>query len=184
MAVDLQNPTARNSDLSILHPTVRKAIDKVLKALAAEKIPLFVFEAWRSPARQHYLYAQGRTREGKIVTYQDSWGSYHQYGLAVDLVFGGPGKWTWNEPKKGMWARMHQIGREHGLMPLSFETPHLQLAGTSSHALYEGKYPDGGDEAWAGNLAMAISAWTGKPKSPPLPGVVDRPALDELQEVS
>jgi peptidoglycan LD-endopeptidase CwlK len=177
MLVDLTNPIARNTDLALLHPAIRLAINKVLKSLEAEKIPLFVFEAWRSPARQHYLYAQGRTTSGPIVTYQDAWGSYHQYGLAVDLVFGGPGKWTWKEPKKGMWGRMHDIGRENGLMPLSFEVPHLQLAGTSSHALYEGKYPDGGDEAWAGNLAMAISAWTGTPKPPPFPPVIDRPPI-------
>jgi hypothetical protein len=34
-----------------------------------------------------------------------------------------------------MWKQMHEIGHDNGLMPLSFETPHLQLAGRSSHAL-------------------------------------------------
>ncbi|AMN45146.1 M15 family metallopeptidase [Rhodoplanes sp. Z2-YC6860] len=177
MTVDLVNPTARNTDLDLLHPVVRSAVGKVLKDLASEKIPLFVFEAWRSPARQHFLFAQGRTTPGPKVTFQDSWGSYHQYGLAVDLVFGGPGKWTWDEPKKGMWKRMHEIGRARGLMPLDFETPHIQLAGTSSAALREGRYPDGGDETWTGNLAMAISAWTKSPVSPPFPQVLDRPAV-------
>lgn len=177
MPADLTNPTVRNTDLALLHPAIRAAVDKVLATLSAQKIPLFVFEAWRSPARQHYLYAQGRTTPGKIVTYQDAWGSYHQYGLAVDLAFGGPGKWTWDEPEQGMWDEMHDIGRANGLMPLDFETPHLQMAGTSSHALYEGKYPNGGDDAWAGNFAMAVSSWAAAPHAPPFPPVVDRPAI-------
>ena len=177
MAVDLVNPTVRNTTLDLLHPVVRKAVGSVLKQLAKEKIPLFVFEAWRSQARQHFLFAQGRTTPGPKVTFQDAWGSYHQYGLAVDLVFGGPGKWSWDEPKKGMYKRMHEIARDNGLMPLDFETPHIQLIGTSSSALRDGHYPDGGDDSWAGNLAMAISAWTRTPAAPPLPRVIDRPPL-------
>jgi peptidoglycan L-alanyl-D-glutamate endopeptidase CwlK len=91
-------------------------------------------------------------------------------------VFGGQGKWSWDEPKKGMYKRMHQIARDNGLMPLDFETPHIQLTGTSSSTLRDGRYPDSGDDAWAGNLAMAISAWTKAP-APPFPEETHRPAI-------
>ena len=47
------------------------------------------------------------------------------------------------------------------------ETPHLQLANTSSNALYHGAYPDHGDNTWAENLAAAIAAWHGSPAAPP-----------------
>jgi peptidoglycan L-alanyl-D-glutamate endopeptidase CwlK len=72
---------------------------------------------------------------------------------------------------------MHEIGQKHGLMPLKFETPHLQLAGTSSNALIGGLYPDRGDDSWAENLAAAISAWRGTPVAPPFPSVADRPPV-------
>ncbi len=160
--------TARNTDLGLLHPVVRDSVQKVLADLRSANIPLFVFEAFRSPERQAYLYAQGRTRPGPKVTFAEPWRSYHQYGLAVDLVFNGPGRWTWDEPRKGMWKRMHEIGERHGLMPLSFETPHLQLAGTSSSALLSGVYPAGGDDAWATNLNSAIAGWQGDPAAPPI----------------
>ena len=177
MPADLTNPTARNVDLELLHPTVRTAVSKTLADLKKAEIPLFVFEAFRSPTRQAHLFAQGRTRPGSVVTFADAWESYHQYGLAVDLVFGGPGKWTWDEPKKGMWKEMHKIGEKHGLMALKFETPHLQLAGTSSNALFQGLYPDGGDEGWADNLSAAIAAWSGEPRAPGFPSVFERPPL-------
>lgn len=159
--------TSRDTNLDHLHPAMRDAVAAVMRDLQRERIPLFVFEAFRSPERQAYLYAQGRTRPGRIVTYAESWRSYHQYGLAVDLVFGGPGRWTWDEPRRGMWKKMHEIGRSHGLMPLDFETPHLQLSGTSSSALISGRYPSGGDSRWADNLNAAISGWRGRPTAPP-----------------
>lgn len=161
--------TRRNTDLSILHPVVRTAVTAVLEELQQHSIPLFVFEAFRSPERQAFLYDQGRGSPGRIVTYADAWRSYHQYGLAVDFVFGGPGKWTWKEPKKGMWNKLHEIGAKHGLMRLEFETPHLQLAGTSSNALLKGVYPSGGDKAWSSNLRAAIAAWQAEPDAPPPP---------------
>lgn len=161
------DPTVRSTDLNFLHPVFREKLQAVLKDLAAAKIPLFVFEAFRGPERQAYLYAQGRTRKGPIVTYARPWRSFHQYGLAVDLVFGGPGKWTWNEPRRGAWEKMHKIGHAHGLMPLDFETPHLQLAGYTSEALYAGAYPPGGDPAWTDNLNAVIARWKDTPASPP-----------------
>ena len=177
MPADLTNPSKRDVDVLLLHPVVRNAVAKVMANLQQEQIPLFVFEGFRSPARQALLFAQGRTLPGKVVTFARPWTSYHQYGLAVDLVFHGPGKWSWDEPKKGMWKRMHEIARSHGLMPLDFETPHVQLAETSSNALIQGRYPDGGDESWADNIGAAISAWHGEPAAPPFPTTFARPAM-------
>jgi peptidoglycan L-alanyl-D-glutamate endopeptidase CwlK len=177
MPADLTNPTARNTDLALLHPTVRAKVQSTLDALKTEKIPLFVFEAFRSPTRQAFLFAQGRTKPGSKVTFANAWQSYHQYGLAVDLVFNGPGKWTWDEPKKGMWKRMHEIANSNGLMPLDFETPHIQLSGTSSNALIEGHHPAGGDESWGENLGSAIATWHGVPAAPPPPAITLKPPV-------
>ena len=175
--IDLISPTKRDVSTEVLHPTFRTALRRLVKDLEQNEIPLFVFEAFRSPVRQAYLYSQGRTRPGKIVTYAKAWHSYHQYGLAVDMVFGGPGRWTWSEPKKGMWKRYHELAKTHDLMPLSFETPHVQLAGTSSNALSEGRYPDGADDVWAENLASAIAAWSGQPTAPAAPDIFEKAPL-------
>ncbi|WP_137157712.1 M15 family metallopeptidase [Rhizobium sp. FKL33] len=172
--IDLISPTSRNVDLSFLHPIFRDAIERLKNELEDAEIPLVIFEAYRTPVRQAYLYAQGRTTKGPIVTYAKPWYSYHQYGLAVDMVFGGPGKWTWSEPKKGMWKKYHELAKKNGLTPLSFETPHVQLGETSSNALSEGRYPDGGDANWAENLASAISSWHGTPPAPPLPNIFEK----------
>jgi peptidoglycan L-alanyl-D-glutamate endopeptidase CwlK len=175
--IDLVSPIARNTNSKLLHPRFRAALSELEKDLTAAEIPLFVFEGVRTPVRQAYLYAQGRTSPGSIVTYARPWSSYHQYGLAVDMVFGGPGKWTWVEPKKGMWKKFHDLARKRGLAPLDFETPHIQIVGTSSNALSQGKYPEGGDESWAETLASMIAAWGGEPKAPPAPPIAERPPI-------
>ena len=63
--------------------------------LPAARLPIRLFEGWRSPRRQRYLYEQGRTRPGSTVTYARGWESYHQYGLACDFVGFVDGNWTW-----------------------------------------------------------------------------------------
>jgi peptidoglycan L-alanyl-D-glutamate endopeptidase CwlK len=177
MPADLISPTARNTDLDLLHPVLRDAVTAVQSDLEAAGIPLFVFEAYRSPRRQAFLFAKGRTTPGPKVTFAQPWQSYHQFGLAVDLVFGGPGKWSWEEPHAGDWKRMHEIAKHHGLMPLDFETPHVQLAGTSSNALREGHFPSDGDETWAENMAAACAHWDSTPAAPPAPTIAEKPAV-------
>jgi len=49
---------------------------------------IFVTETYRSQARQNYLYAQGRTRPGKIVTWTLS--SNHTSRLAWDIAVAPP----------------------------------------------------------------------------------------------
>jgi hypothetical protein len=76
----------RNFDPERLHPIFREKARELLDRLTAEGIPFRLFEGFRSPERQQYLYAQGRTRPGPIVTHARPWTSYHQYGLAGDFV--------------------------------------------------------------------------------------------------
>ncbi|MDD2465646.1 MAG: M15 family metallopeptidase [Desulfobulbus sp.] len=174
------NPWARNSDLHLLHPRVRQAVVQVQTSLNGEGIPFKVFEAFRFPQRQADLYAQGRSKPGRIVTYAKPWSSYHQYGMAVDFVLYENKSWSWDDStaaKKQWWRRLHELGRQYGLMPLDFEVPHLQVAGTSSSALKQGRYPDGSDEIWAEHLAAVIMGWQETPEAPPAPEVARRPAI-------
>ncbi|GGG99763.1 peptidoglycan-binding protein [Mucilaginibacter phyllosphaerae] len=148
----------RHNDINQLHPIVRKAAVKVFVQLQSEGIPFRIYEAYRFPERQADLYAQGRTKPGPIVTYAQPWSSYHQYGLAIDFVLFENGEWSWNDAgsKAKLWSKMHELGTQEGLMRLGFETPHLQIMGTSSSALRSGVYPAGGDKLWYNNFMSAL----------------------------
>jgi len=155
------NETVRNVDPACLHPVFREKAQELLARLAAENIPFRLFEGLRSPERQQYLYAQGRTRPGPIVTRARPWTSYHQYGLAGDFVLFENGAWSWNTSGASAryWQRLQAIGIQIGLEPLSFEMPHLQLAGLRIQDLAAGKYPNSGDASWEAALHSALAGW-------------------------
>lgn len=68
---------------------------------------VYIFETWRSYGRQDLLLAQGRTKAKAGY-------SYHNYGLACDLVPGGPGLWSWTDDAID-WDLLGKIGKDHGL---------------------------------------------------------------------
>jgi len=151
----------RNSDPACLHPLFREKARILLAALQAEGLPFRLFEGFRSPERQQYLYSQGRARPGKIVTRARPWTSYHQYGLAGDFVLFEHGAWSWDggAASAPRWKRLGEAGRQLGLHPLRFEAPHLQLAGLSIVDLAAGRYPGGGDATWAAAVKQAVESW-------------------------
>jgi peptidoglycan L-alanyl-D-glutamate endopeptidase CwlK len=89
----------------------------------------------RTIAEQDALYAQGRTTPGKIVTNAPGGSSFHNFGLAVDLVEDGDAnnagiQWSWannvNYLKIGDLAT--QVGLEWGGFWKSMKDyPHVQL---------------------------------------------------------
>ncbi len=169
----------RDTDLSKLHPSVQKAVKAVEKQLEDENIPMRLFEAYRSPQRQAHLYAKGRTLPGRKVTNARPWQSYHQFGLAADFVRFENGKWNWNDKtakEKQDWERYHEIARDNGLEPLSWERPHVQYDGASLTELTNGRYPEGGNASWEENLASVIASWPGA-GAPPSPAGDDRPPM-------
>ena len=103
-----------------------------MKALArchAAGYPMEAFECWRSPERQAYLYEQGRTREGAVVTKATAWGSAHALGLACDIAAKIGGKWSWDYPVD----KVRAIFVEEGLESLHpFENSHYQMLGGMS----------------------------------------------------
>lgn len=133
----------RNAALDKLAPFFRGRVEAGLAAAHAAGLQVYVFESIRSVERQRWLYAQGRTRPGPIVTNAAAGYSWHEYGLAVDLVFDGspsPGiQWDWNGdfigPKRGDYQQLGHIMQAHGLQWLGapdsafFEMPHFQLTG-------------------------------------------------------
>jgi hypothetical protein len=178
---------SRDSDLKKLHPVMRKNVKSLLKLLADEEIPFKLFEGYRTPERQRYLYSKGRTRPGPKVSNAKSWQSLHQYGVAGDFVLYLDGRWSWSWSTSGIhgrwWDRLHELGTQVGLKPLSWEKPHLQLEGVTLSDLRNGRYPEGGDQSWAENLEDIIVGWSSSPAAPPTPTIVeDRPPLDDAEE--
>lgn len=57
---------------------------------------MWPFETYRSYARQHELWMQGRTTPGKIVTNSRRGDSWHHYGVAMDIAKKVDGKWSWD----------------------------------------------------------------------------------------
>lgn len=81
-------------DITKLHPRLQEKIAE-LKRLCEEKgLPLGIGECYRTVAEQDALYAQGRTTAGAIVTNGkgSSYGSQHQWGIAVDFFRNIKGK--------------------------------------------------------------------------------------------
>lgn len=84
-----------------------------------------VFESYRSPERQQWLYDQGRTRDGKIITNARPYESFHQYGLAVDIVGYHNKKWDWSID----YDKITEVFKRHGFKTLKFEKAHFQIDG-------------------------------------------------------
>ncbi len=124
--------------LSLVHPRIREALYRILPAMETFGHPMTVFEGVRSPGRQAALYAQGRTRPGKIVTNVDGldpskcthFAQADGFGHAVDCVFlvdGGP-SWDPNLPWQVYGAMVRALGLTWGGdWPHLRDFPHLEI---------------------------------------------------------
>lgn len=95
-----------------LQPLVRRQAEKVIADMETFGYKVMVFQGFRSKEEQDYLYAQGRTRPGPIVTNAKGGYSNHQYGVAVDIVFVENGRPSWGEHHP--WNILGGIGKKHG----------------------------------------------------------------------
>lgn len=148
---------SRTTLTRLLHAEFFHDVDSVLTELRGQGINFRIFETFRSAKRQAELYEQGRTKPGTIVTKAQPWSSYHQYGLAADIILDYPGVNGWDTSRKwvGHWRKLHEVAHRRGLETLSFELSHLQAAVPMS-SLHAGRYPPGGGSEWALNLIAAI----------------------------
>lgn len=102
--------------------------------MLAELLPSDIFrvvQGLRSWSDQEKLYAQGRTAPGKVVTNAQPGYSWHEFGLAVDIVPMNPlPDWNISHP---VWQRLIQTGESLGLYSGSEfsckDNPHFQLTG-------------------------------------------------------
>jgi peptidoglycan LD-endopeptidase CwlK len=75
--------------IELLHPKLRDEVktiySEICSALTGKAMCRFAYTL-RTFAEQDILYNQGRTTPGKIVTNAKGGQSYHNYGLAIDIV--------------------------------------------------------------------------------------------------
>jgi peptidoglycan L-alanyl-D-glutamate endopeptidase CwlK len=79
----------------------------------ATKCSWVIVEGYRSQARQDWLYAQGRTRPGSIVTWIKS-PRWHGVGLAADLAPTKEGQ-VWYACPRSFWETLRGIYQAYNL---------------------------------------------------------------------
>lgn len=119
----------RNVSFNLLYYPFRMRLLRGHEIAVNNGIPVRFFELHRSHKRQSELYSQGRTTGGKVVTNAPAGMSYHQYGVAADLVMFVGKQWDWSclHHYKAMVPIMQSVGLE-GLFTMG-DWPHWQLAG-------------------------------------------------------
>jgi peptidoglycan L-alanyl-D-glutamate endopeptidase CwlK len=124
-------------DLALLAPNFRAAVEEAIRACINQGYLVKVNEAYRSQARQAWLYAQGRTRPGnKVTNAPTSLTSWHGYGLAVDVIHQTKAYWPFGKTagaqNEKWFEEVAAIFKRHGCAwggdwkhP---DTPHMQWA--------------------------------------------------------
>lgn len=108
-------------DLNKLESKFRRKVEFFLAEAKRKGHAIMMFEGRRSKARQERLYAQWRTRPGKIVT--RTLNSRHLTGQAVDIVFVVNGQ----PSRKGNYDALITIGKQFQLRNLKpLETAHFE----------------------------------------------------------
>lgn len=97
--------------IQTLEPDTAKKAIAFLNAAEKEGILLRVIAAKRTCEEQNALYAQGRTKPGKVVTNARCNESMHNFGLAIDVVEIKNGEPLWVNDR---WAKIGQIGKSVG----------------------------------------------------------------------
>lgn len=115
-----------HSGAAYLHPKFR---DKILQlksnleksfAARATKTKFILFETYRSPVRQLYLYDVVPK-----VTKAAPWESAHQYGLAADFVASVAGQPSWDDDHD--WPFLKTAAEQLGMVvPIDWDRGHVQ----------------------------------------------------------
>ena len=100
-------------DLKELHPVVQEKARKFISAAKKEGIDVLVTSTYRDNESQNALYAQGRSKPGRIVTNARAGQSWHNFRCAFDVVPIVNGKAQWNDMRT--FRRLGEIGKSVGL---------------------------------------------------------------------
>lgn len=151
--------------LVVCYPRAAKKFQQFIEAAKkwakSKGHDLDIHMALRTWETQAGLYAIGRTKEldRKPVTRAKPGRSYHNYGLAIDVVFDGDMskqgiQWGWDD-KKYPWKELGELGKTFGLewagdWKTLTEMPHYQMSfGVPVTKLLEWHTQGGLEKVWA-----------------------------------
>lgn len=111
---------------------------KHIQACKELGIDLLITSTYRDSECQDSLYAQGRTKPGRIVTNARGGQSFHNYRVAYDVVPLQNGKPLWDS-EDPVWQTIGAVGKSIGLewagdWKKNREFPHFQYTGGLSLA--------------------------------------------------
>lgn len=101
--------TERISDLNELHPLVKEQAILLMDKCKQQGLNAKIIETYRSQERQNYLYEQGRSRPGQIVTWTKS--SNHTARKAFDVIQNVKG----DEYNSAFLTKVGKLAKEFGL---------------------------------------------------------------------
>lgn len=118
--------------LDELNPYVKRLAQKLIEKCKNQNIEIIVTQTFRSFNEQANLYAQGRSKSGKIVTNAKPGYSMHNYGLAFDFCPIIDGKAAWD--RVDLFEKVGVIGKSIGLewggdFKSIKDRPHFQATG-------------------------------------------------------
>ena len=134
----------RYNSINGLQPYLRDRVKRIMKNMRRKGYDPILFETYRSPERQLYLYGKGRTikqmlkfwrnvsysqakkytnPKAKIVTYTPL-ATYHGVGKAADII---SKKRLWNWP--AFFDALKFEAAKEGMKTLIFERCHIQWGG-------------------------------------------------------
>lgn len=133
--------------IATLHPRVRPFARALIEKAAGQGLIIKVLSAMRTYAEQDELYAQGRTKPGKIVTNARGGRSNHNFGIAFDIgLFTGstdPENAKKYVPESPVYKAIGALGADLGLdwggnWKTIKDEPHFQLRPNWASELEEG----------------------------------------------
>lgn len=98
--------------IDALQPGLKEIYIKLEKRMKKLGKPIYISEGFRTAKRQDDYYSRGRTTGGKIITNAKGLQSYHNYGLAFDVIFKD---YAWSPPSSRWWASLGREGKKLGL---------------------------------------------------------------------
>lgn len=115
-----------NRDVKSLKPLAQEAFNLFMEECKKQGVKVFATEFHRSSQRQAYLYEQGRTRPGKIVT--NTLNSNHSNAMAWDVAVSPPKALYDNAEIAKAGAIAMSLGIEWGGSWKKFvDRPHFQI---------------------------------------------------------
>ena len=126
--MDMDSRSAKN--IATLHPVLQPLATRLIEIAEERGIVAKVISGLRTYEEQDELYAQGRTKPGKIVTKAKGGQSWHNFGIAFDIgIFSKDGKTYYGESEayKEVGRLGEELGLEWGGGWKFVDEPHFQL---------------------------------------------------------